>query len=140
MTNVANQIACLLQAMANCRQSGNTDWESRHEDALRWIAKNRLPRGSGFDCGTQIAETSTPDRLVLTTEFHHMDCNGSYDGWSSHTVICQPSLVHGFTLRVTGRDRNEIKDYIADTFNSALRNEFTDADKRAMYGLQPVEA
>jgi len=49
-----------------------------------------------------------------------MGGNGMYSGWSQHKVIVTPSLICGFDIRVTGRDRNQVKDYIAETFHHAL--------------------
>jgi hypothetical protein len=45
-----------------------------------------------------------------------MNEGGYYDGWTEHQVIITPSLQHGFDVRVTGQDRNEIKDYLAELF------------------------
>lgn len=83
-----------------------------------------LPSGSGIDRGTIIdRERSRPDRIVLVCSFHHMNEHGYYDGWTDHEVIVRPSLAWGFTLRVTGRDRNGIKDYLHDVYMHALREE-----------------
>lgn len=82
-----------------------------------------LPSGSGFDSGTQINDATRPDRLVLDTAFHHLSEHGYYTGWTEHSVIVTPSLVSGFDLRITGRNRNNIKDYIAEEFDYALRQD-----------------
>jgi hypothetical protein len=58
--------------------------------------------------------------LVIVTSYHHMNDAGMYDGWTDHKVIVTPSLVHGFVLRITGRNRNDIKEYIADLFQQSL--------------------
>ena len=47
--------------------------------------------------------------------------HGYYDGWTEHDVIVTPSLRSpGFSLRITGRNRRDIKEYIADAFHDAL--------------------
>lgn len=80
-----------------------------------------LPSGSGIDSGTVIdTEKSGADRVVLDVDFHHMSSSGYYDGWTSHSVIVTPSLAHEFELRVTGRDHNEIKDYLYEVYSDAL--------------------
>jgi hypothetical protein len=80
----------------------------------------QLPRGSGFDAGSRfLPEDSTQSRLVFETAFHHMDDAGMYDGWTNHQIIVNPSF-DGFDIRVTGRDRNGIKDRIAECFYYAL--------------------
>ena len=113
-------IAQTLQAIENCRQSGNQEWLDRHEERLHDILED-FPSGSGFDNGTKLDEDrSTPNRLIFTTAFHHMNEGGMYDGWTDHEVIVTPDLAFGFVLRITGRDRNQIKDYIGEMFHYCL--------------------
>jgi hypothetical protein len=117
------KIASLLQAIINCQKSNNPEWKGKHTETIETIMQNS-PSGSGFDNGTSLDFfKSTPEKLVFNTAFHHMDENGFYDGWSHHDVIITPSLASGFNLRVTGRDRNEIKDYIAEIMDSFLNEE-----------------
>jgi len=112
------RIATLLSAMENCRKSGNKEWELKHEKSIHDIIKNEFPTGCGFDAGTRLDfDRSKPNKLVFATDFHHMNESGFYDGWSAHEVIVTPSLAFGFEVRVTGRDRNQIKDYIAEVFS-----------------------
>lgn len=76
-----------------------------------------LPHGSGIDAGVKFdSDNSKPDRLIFTFGFHHMDENGYYDGWTYHALIVTPCLQDGYKLRITGRDRNEIKDYLYSLF------------------------
>ena len=115
-------IASKLTAMANC---GNIEWLERHEAAATALAEH-LPSGSGFDRGSFIDfEASKPNKLVIITSYHHME-NGFYVGWTEHKIIVTPSLANGFDIRVTGRDRNGIKDYIGEVFHSALAAEVDD--------------
>lgn len=75
------------------------------------------PSGSGFDSGTCIEEESSGcDKLVFTTSYHHMNDAGMYDGWTDHKIIVKPCLAHGYTLRVTGSNRNGVRQYIGDIF------------------------
>ena len=111
-----------LSAYLNCVESGNEEWEVRHRERLEDF-EHHLPSGSGFDSGSRLdIERSRPDRLVITTSFHHMNDSGMYDGWSEHDVIVTPSLSYGFDVRVTGRNRNDIKEYIADAFSQVLED------------------
>lgn len=127
---VYQAIARKIEAMRNCNKSGNGEWFTRHNDAIDAIMREHMPRGSGFDCGTEFDVwehvDNWRDKLVFSTSFHHMNETGYYDGWTDHKVIVSPSLSHGFTLRVTGRDRNGIKEYIADTFHNALSAAYVD--------------
>jgi hypothetical protein len=120
-TKVYQQIASLIQARQNCQQTGNTDWESRHEDRIYSLVNEYMPSGSGIDNGTSIdLDASTPEKLVFSFGYHHMNESGYYVGWSEHRLIVTPSLASGFDLRITGRDRDQIKEYLADVYSAAL--------------------
>jgi hypothetical protein len=107
-----------IQAYQNCVASGS-EWKYRHEKAINYIC-GQLPSGSGIDKGTKFNfEKSKPNRLVLNVDFHHME-NGHYDGWTEHEIIITPDLAYNFDLRITGRDRNQIKDYLGDTYHYSL--------------------
>lgn len=114
-------IAQTLGAHRNCVRSGNKEWEDTHETALH-LFRERLPSGSGLDLGPRLdLERSTPERLVFShCAFHHLDEHGGYDGWTEHEVVVTPSLQFGFHLRVTGRDRDGIKEYIGTLFHEIL--------------------
>lgn len=121
MTKVYEAIARRVDALRRC----SPDWVIKHTECIDSLVREHMPSGSGFDYGTQFdiaAHVASPiERLVFQTAFHHMNECGMYDGWTDHKVIVRPSLQHGFTLSITGRDRNGIKEYIADVFHSALQ-------------------
>ena len=118
-------IAGSLGAMERCRKSANYDWAKRHVERLEWMAANYLPSGSGIDQGTKIElDESSSEKIVLSCSYHHMDDNGHYDGWTQHKIIVTASLETGLRIRVTGRDRNGIKEYLGDTFSSVLTTDF----------------
>lgn len=109
-------IASTIDAYHNCVKSGNALWEGKHLERLEQIARNELPSGSGIDSGTAIdIERSSGNKIILTAGFHHMDENGYYDGWTEHEVIVTPAF-DGINLKITGRNRNEIKDYLHDVY------------------------
>lgn len=120
---VARRIATLLQSIENCAKSGNSEWHAKHSVTLVKLVKESMPSGAGFDAGTRLDNNSTPEKLVFRTSFHHMNETGMYDGWTEHNVTVRASLVHGLSLSISGRDRNGIKDYIAETFELALSAE-----------------
>ena len=122
MKNIT-KIANLLSAIENCRKSGNKEWYANHSDSLDSIIKDG-PSGSGIDCGTKLDESSTKDKVVLICEFHHMNENGMYDGWTEHKIIVTASLQNSFDLRITGRDRNQIKEYLHEVYAGWLHEEF----------------
>lgn len=113
----------LYQIIAAKISAADRGSESAKDD-LNWISRNLLPHGSGFDNGTSIATISTSQKIRFETSFHHMNDAGFYDGWTDHEIIIVPSFVHGFEMRVLGRDRNMVKDYIAEVFSSLLNDEY----------------
>jgi hypothetical protein len=113
------KIARTLQAIDNCRKSNNQEWYDIHERTLRDM-EELLPSGSGFDTGTIILlAESTPNRIVLFTSYHHMD-NGFYTRWTNHQITITPSLVNEFEIKISGRNYDGIKDYIAEVFQTAM--------------------
>lgn len=131
------QLAMLLQRQRNLSRVVGTGVYSESqlkmktdiEDEIELICKEHLPSGSGFDGGTQLdmvrSDSSVyrfPGRLSFTTAFHHMDEHGGYCGWSEHCVDITPDW-EGFRMTVTGRDRSQIKDYIAGVFHAVMNEE-----------------
>jgi hypothetical protein len=111
-------------------QRFNWSREHRHEmdqrthGSLMFLINSHMPSGSGIDIGTNLDSKKTrEDRLVFNISFHHMDEHGAYDGWTDHQVIVTPSLTSEFTLRITGKDRNDIKEYLYETFAYALKQD-----------------
>jgi len=116
-------IASKLQAIRNCEESGNTEWHARHTDDLKALVKDHMPSGSGIDSGTTFDfSCSTPNKLIFDTAYHHMNDGGYYNGWTDHQIIVTPDLASGFDLRITGRDRNDIKYYLGEVFYHALNS------------------
>ena len=112
-------LASLVQARINCDQATprNDEWFAKHEERIEELVKDCLPSGSGVDCGTKIdLDASNAEKLVLLTSYHHMDEAGGYDGWTEHTVIVTPSLAFGFVMTISGKNRNDIKELIAQYF------------------------
>lgn len=119
--SLAQRIASMLMAIENCEKSNNLEWRDKHEENLEKLVKDHLPSGSGFDNGTILdRDKSTPEKLVFSTSFHHTDEGGMYDGWTEHTVTVRSSLVFGYTINVSGKNRNDIKEYIAESFHISL--------------------
>lgn len=117
------EIASILNAIDNCRKSGNTTWLEKHEDSLKTLC-DFLPSGSGIDCGTILnRDKSTSEKLVFDFSYHHMNEYGMYDGWTEHTLTIRPSLQFGIDIRISGRDRNQIKEYLYETYSYALQSE-----------------
>lgn len=121
---LVNKLSRLFQAMQNCENSGNSEWKHRHADNIYDLVEKYLPSGSGFDNGTFLdLNESHAEKLVFKTSFHHMDENGFYTMWTMHSVTVKSSLLHGFVLKVSGQNLNDIKDYISDMFYECLNTE-----------------
>ena len=116
---VAESISGAIQARDNCSRSGNRERFDKWDDLLDQHQAD-LPSGAGWDDGTKIDfDKSTPTKLVLYGSYHHMDEGGMYDGWTDHEIVVTPTF-GGIDVRITGRDRNGIKSYLADIFHEAL--------------------
>lgn len=120
MKTLIQCINSAVTARLGCVESNNNEWFERWEEYLVTIQENNLPRGSGFDAGTTInLNRSGRERIVLDVSYHHMDEHGGYSGWTEHSVIVYPTF-DDFKLRITGRNKNDIKDYIHDVFSNVL--------------------
>jgi hypothetical protein len=135
------KIAILFNAMQNCKKSiqiahdkndekeriNFEEWFIKHQYRIEELTKNFMPSGSGIDNGTKFNfELSKPEKLFFNSSFHHMDEMGGYDGWTDHNIIVTPSLQFGIEIRITGRDKNMIKDYLYDIFYDALNTVIDD--------------
>lgn len=119
-TPLYREISSLISARENCRRANNGEWLDNHSNTIAELISRFMPSGSGIDCGTKLDDCSTPERLVFNLSFHHMDENGFYDGWTEHQVIVKPSLQFGVDIRITGRDKNQIKEYLHEVYGYAL--------------------
>lgn len=114
------EIASILAAIENCRKAGNTEWLEKHSERLAKLLNDHLPSGSGIDNGTKLDYAACrADKLVFTFGYHHMNDCGMYDGWTEHTLTVTPSF-DGIDIRITGRDKNGINEYLYETYHYAL--------------------
>ena len=115
-------IAAAADARRSCEKKGNDEWFKRWTERLEELGE-QLPSGGGIDHGTAIDVERTAlagGAVVLATAYHHMNDNGFYDGWTEHVITVRP-LFDGLDVRVSGRNRNDIKDYLGDVFHEALQ-------------------
>jgi hypothetical protein len=124
-TTVVSKLASLLQARQNCIQSQNLEWEIKHTNNIYAIVMDYMPHGSGIDNEMMIdLDRSNTKRIVFTFGFHHMNEDGYYDGWTDHELWVYPAF-DGIDMRITGPNRNWVKDHLYDTFNWALTSKRT---------------
>lgn len=110
------QLAGRIAARNNCIKTNNEVWKTTHEEVIDEMMEH-LPHGSGIDAGTKfLLEESTPQRLVFSFSYHHMNENGYYDGWTDHKLIITPTF-GSYDMKITGRDRNDTKAYLYDLFS-----------------------
>lgn len=129
---IARLIASACDARLRCIRENNHEWHDKHENFITLATERYLPHGSGFDNGTTFDfGASTGEKLVFHTSYHHMDENEMYDGWTEHTVTVRASLIFGIDVRIGGKNRNDIKEYIAEMF-SVLSEVLTDEQHKAL--------
>ncbi len=124
---MATNIQTLASAIATIKRMEHPDCTAHRMLGawrdLRDAIMRDAPSGSGIDCGTKLAmEKCSSDRIVFATSFHHMNDVGMYSGWTDHYVTITPTF-DGIDVRIGGRDRNGIKDYLADVYREWARAE-----------------
>jgi len=123
---VYQKLATAIDAYKRCIKTGNGIWEEKHKETIDAIMDS-APSGSGVDNGTKLdLEASTANKLVFTFGFHHMNDGGYYDGWTEHVLRAVPSFVCGVELTISGRNRNDIKEYLYELYEGWLSEEWTD--------------
>lgn len=81
-----------------------SDKSGKYIDALETLMR-KMPSGSGIDSGTKLLlEESSKEKLVFQVDYHHMNENGYYCGWSTRQVVITPSLTSDFNMDFTDED------------------------------------
>lgn len=116
-------IACNLEIINRCAESHPHAVDAAKDRNVH-LVENFMPHGSGIDAGIKLlAEESNKNKIVFQFCFHHMNDGGFYDGWTEHKAIVTPSLQFDFDLKITGRDRNDVKEYLYEIISHALETE-----------------
>lgn len=115
-------MASAIGARKRCDETGNNEWFAKWTDRLGNMLE-ALPHGSGID-GTWAIDfdASTSERIVLTVQYHNMNSDGYYAGWSDLKITIKSSLQFGYDMRIVGGDA-DLKDYLQDCIGLALTNE-----------------
>ena len=51
-----------------------------------------------------------------------------------HSITLRPCFIHGFVAHIGGRNRNDIKGYLAELFGETLRSEYAWHDAPEIIG------
>lgn len=132
---VYRELAACIDAMNRCEkwvdekpQTEREHWFNMrliHSNRIKRLVSDYLPRGNGIDYGCEFNfVASNGDKLVFDLSFHHMNESGSYDGWTDHTVTVCASLISDIDIKISGKNRNDIKEYLYQVIEPALRTEF----------------
>jgi hypothetical protein len=121
-TKLISRIYRDIQARKQCIKTTNFEWLNKWTDHLELLNKS-LPSGSGIDAGCKIdIQNSKEDKIIISFSYHHLNENGYYDGWTDHKLILRPTFDE-FSMKITGKDKNQVKDYLYDVFYFALNKE-----------------
>lgn len=120
-------LATTLQAIEYCEQKGMKKARDQHDERFEKVMRDTAPSGSGIDAGTKffghrMERGGVVTKIAFEVGFHHMDENGFYDGWTHHQVVVWPTF-DGISVAVTGRDRNDIKEYLREVYYNWLTSE-----------------
>lgn len=128
LATLLNQIANLKAVIDPAQRTLNILDEAKEK--LNMLIQDHLPHGSGIDSGTTLCDSSREDKIIFYAPYHHMNENGYYDGWTEYRIRVTPSFIHDIEMKINGRDRNQIKDYLYEVFYNALTDKVVwDNDK-----------
>lgn len=107
----------------------NCDWHKTVNDDFKEVCEDRiyeleqkLPHGAGLNSGCKIdVQNSSSDKVIIHFKYHHMNENGFYCGWTQHSMVVKPKLWNDFDLKISGKNKNLIKEYLYDLFNDTLK-------------------
>ena len=121
-TPLYKKLAKCINARENCIKNKNDDWIDKWDEEIDEIIDN-LPHGSGIDGKTEIdLDKSNSNRIVIHSEFHHMNDGGFYDGWSNFTIVIKPSLAFDFDLEIKGAfgKYQDTRGYLEELFGTTF--------------------
>lgn len=107
------ELSATIQAYKNCLAANpqNTEWAKKHRETLMRLV-DLLPYGSGIESLEVDFEKSHLEKIIVYLSFHHMNADGFYCGYTDHTITITPSFHDGVNLRISGSNRQDIKEYL----------------------------
>lgn len=100
------------------------NWEKRTKELA--LLKELLPNGNEIrrQLGLSvILLESTEKRIVIDTTYWHETSRET-----AHQVIVKPSFQGEIAIRITGKNVNNVKQYLHDIFREALMKEYSELD------------
>jgi len=90
------------------------------------LLQELLPNGNGMrrQINCMILLESTKKRIVIGTAYWHPNDNYETSRWTEHKVVITPSFEGEINIRITGKNENNVKDYLYDIFREALMKEY----------------
>ena len=79
-----------------------------------------LPIGNGIEKECVILLKSTEKRIVIDTAYWHYETSR----WTDHQIVITPSFEGEINIRVTGKNVDNIKEYLHEVFREALMKEY----------------
>ena len=136
---VYQQLARLVTAYHQVKP----DYKNGFLERIELLLYGYFPHWSRFYTGTSInLDESQTDKIVLETEYHHMDGNGFYAGWSGWKLIITPSLAYGFDLDIE-LTYDDTDNMLTDSFEVDHMMEYVyqtfDFPLNKAYELEPVK-
>jgi hypothetical protein len=122
MVKLYKELSSRIDQYNRCIETGNSLWQEKTREALKELTA-LLPHGSGIESTSIDLEKSNGEKIVIVFSYHFMNDAGFYDGYGDFILTVKPSLQFDFILNISGKDRNQIKDYFYDMFQCALSEE-----------------
>lgn len=142
MTRPQTMAAALVScetALKRSVESGNPEWVTRWQTRIAKLIE-LIPSGSGIDRGprkrSDVEISSTAIRFEIG--YHHMNEGGFYDGWTEHTITIRPAF-EGVDVRVSGPNRNEVKDHLHEAMEYAFTRHVVWDELAQRWGVEPDE-
>lgn len=83
-----------------------------------------LPIGNGIEKECEISLKSTKKRIVIDTAYRHPNDSYETSRLTNHQIIITPSFEEEINIRVTGKNVDNIKEYLHEVFREALMKEY----------------
>lgn len=77
-----------------------------------------LPRSNGLDAGVVFDwNRSKPNKFIFSFNYYYRDKRGDRSGWTRHQLIITAGYFNKFYMRITGRNKNKMKESLLTLFN-----------------------